>query len=84
MANYSFCLRGPIGRIAKVPRYWASTDEGAVARARELLAEDPTMIGFELWDGQRQVAQERRRVGVSRAKSKGRERRKAARSLETE
>jgi hypothetical protein len=35
-----------------------------VARTRELLAEDPTLIGFELWDGQRKVAEERRRAGV--------------------
>ena len=51
MTTYRLCLRGPTGRIAKVRRYWASTDEGAAARARELLAEDPTLIGFELWDG---------------------------------
>lgn len=64
MATYRLCLRGPTGRIAKVRRYWASTDEGAVARARELLAEDPTMTGFELWDGTRQVAEERKRTGA--------------------
>ena len=40
-----------LARIAKARRYSASTDEGAVARARELLAEDLTLIGFEVWDG---------------------------------
>jgi hypothetical protein len=73
--NYRLCLRGPTGRIVKVRRYWANTDEGAVASARELLAEDPTMVGFELWDGPRQVDQERRRVGVSPASSVRRSRR---------
>ena len=66
MPMHRLCLRGPTGRIAKVRRYWASTDEGALARARELLAEDPTLIGFELWDGQCKVAEERRRAGVCR------------------
>ncbi len=70
MANYRLTLRGPTGRIAKVRRYWASTDEGAVARARELLAEDPTLIGFELWDEQRKIAGERRRAGLSREATK--------------
>lgn len=60
VTTYRLCLRRPTGRIR---RYWASTDEGAVAKAREMLAEDPTLIGFELCDGQRQVAQERRRAG---------------------
>lgn len=66
MTTFRLCLRGPIGRIAKVRRHWASTEEGAVARARDLLAEDPTLIGFELWDGQRKVAEERRRSGTQR------------------
>jgi hypothetical protein len=64
---YRLCLRGPTGRIAKVRRYWASTDQGAVARARQMLGQDPTLIGFDLRDGPRQVAQERRRVGITRA-----------------
>jgi hypothetical protein len=65
MANYRLCLRGPTGRIAKLRRYWANTEEGAVARARELLDDDPTMIAFELWDGSRSVAEERKRAGAS-------------------
>ena len=40
--------------------------DSARAEAREMLGEDPTLIGFELWDGPRQVAEERRRAGVSR------------------
>jgi hypothetical protein len=71
MAMYRLCLLGPTNRIAKVRRFWASTDEGAVARERELLAEDPTLIGFELWDGPRKVAEERRRAGV-RPRTRGR------------
>jgi len=65
--NYRLCLRGPTGRIAKVRRFWASTDEGATAMAREMLAEDPTLIGFDLYDGTRQIAQERRREGSGSA-----------------
>jgi hypothetical protein len=65
--HYRLCLRGPTGKIAKVIRFWANTDEGALATAREMLAEDPTMIGYDLWDGSRQVAEERRRAGVKRA-----------------
>lgn len=61
---YRLCLRGPTGRIAKVRRYWASTDQGAIAMAREILSEDPTLIGFEFCDGQREVAEERRREGL--------------------
>ena len=68
MPRYRLCLRGPTGRIAKVRRYWAGTDEGALAMAREMLAEDPTLIEFELWDGQRNVPEERRRAGVSRGR----------------
>ncbi len=56
--DYRLCIRGPTSCIAKVRRYWVSTDEGAVARARELLAEDPTLIGFERWDVQHEVAEE--------------------------
>ena len=52
-------------RPAPRERWCASIDEGAVARAREMLAQDPTLIGFELWDGSRNVAEERRRAGVS-------------------
>jgi hypothetical protein len=62
---YRLCLYGPTGRIVKVRRYWANTDEGAIAKSREMLADDPTLIGFELWDGSRKVAGERRRAGVT-------------------
>ena len=62
MTMYRLTLRGPTGKIAKVRRYWASTDEGAIAMAREMLSGDPTLIGFDLWDGLRQVAQERKRT----------------------
>ena len=34
--------------------------------AREILSEDPTLIGFDLWDGQHQVAH-RKREGLGRA-----------------
>ena len=68
--NYHLCLRGPTGRIAKVRRYWANTDEGAVARARELLAEDPTLIGFELWDGRRTIAEERPQTVLAKRTTK--------------
>ena len=34
--------------------------------AREMLSDDPTLIGFDLWDGPRQVAQQRRRAGGRR------------------
>src|SRR2546425_723046 len=57
MIAYRLCPLGPTGRVAAVRRYWASNDEGAVARAREILAEDPTLIGFELRDGSRKVAE---------------------------
>ena len=65
MPNYRLCLRGPTGQIVQVRRYWASVDEGAVTMAREALAEYPTLIGFDLWEGPRQVAQERRRTGAA-------------------
>jgi hypothetical protein len=65
MANYRLCLLGPTGKIAKVRRFWANTDEGAVATAREMLADDPTLIGLQLWDGMRKVAEERRRAGAA-------------------
>jgi hypothetical protein len=39
MPTYRLCLLGPTGRIAKVRRYWANTDEGAVAMARETVRE---------------------------------------------
>jgi len=39
MGVYRLCLLGPTGKIAKVRRYRANTDEGAVARAREMLSE---------------------------------------------
>jgi len=74
MTMYRLCLRGPTGRIAKVRRFWASTDEGAVARARELLGEDPTLIAFELWDGPRSVAEEQRRAGVTRSRAQSKRR----------
>ena len=35
--------------------------------AREILAEDPTPIGYELWDGQRKVSEHRKRDGLGRA-----------------
>jgi hypothetical protein len=53
MTMFRLCLPDPTGKIAKVRRYWASTDEGALAMAREMLSEDPTLISFELWDGHR-------------------------------
>jgi hypothetical protein len=62
---YRLCLLGPTGRIAKVRRYWAITDDGAISMAREVLRDDPTLIGFQLWDGSRSVAEERRRAGPS-------------------
>jgi hypothetical protein len=74
MGTYRLCLLGPTGKIAKVRRYWANTDEGAVAMAREMLGDDPTLIGFQLWDGSRQVAEERKRTGVTRADTKRRRR----------
>jgi hypothetical protein len=48
-----------------VRRYWANTDEGALTMVREMLGDDPTLIGFQLWDGQRAVAEERKRAGAS-------------------
>ena len=39
MTMYRHTLRGPTGKIAKVHRFWANTDEGAVATAREVLLE---------------------------------------------
>ena len=47
---YRLCLLGPTGKIAKVRRFWANTEEDALAMAREMLADDPTLIGFQLWD----------------------------------
>ena len=35
---------------------------------REMLAEDPTLIGLQLWDGLRLVAEERKRAVATRAK----------------
>jgi hypothetical protein len=64
MGMYRLCLRGPSGRIAKVRRYWANTDEGATAMARDILSDDPTLIALELWDGTRKIAEERRREGL--------------------
>jgi hypothetical protein len=75
MTMFRLCLLGPTGKIAKVRRYWANTDEGALAMAREMLSDDPTLIGLQLWDGTRRVAEERRRAGAtprSRAGSKRR------------
>ena len=43
---YRLCLLGPTGKIARVRRYWAQTDEGALAMAREMLTDDPTLIGL--------------------------------------
>jgi len=74
MASYGLCLLGPTGKIAKVRRYWANTDEGAAATAREMLGDDPTLIGFQLWDGPRKIAEERRRAGVTGANTKRRRR----------
>jgi len=37
---YRLCLLGPTGRIAKVHRFRANTDEGAIAMAREMLGDD--------------------------------------------
>ena len=65
MTMSRLCLLGPTGRIAKVRRCWANTDEGALAMAREMLSDDPTPIGFQLWDRSRKVAEERRRVGAT-------------------
>jgi hypothetical protein len=65
MTVYRLCLIGPAGRVANVRRYWASTDEGAVAVAREMLSEDPTLIGFQLWDASRKIAEERKRAGAT-------------------
>ena len=62
MTMFRLCLLGPTGKIARVRRYWASTDEAALAMAREMLAEDPTLIGLQLWDGSRLVAEERKRA----------------------
>jgi hypothetical protein len=56
---------GPTGKIAKVRRYWANTDDGALPTAREMLRDDPTLIGFQLWDGSRSVADEHKRTGAS-------------------
>ena len=64
--------RGPTGRITKVRRCWASTDEGATAMAREMLGEDPTLIGFELWGRPAQA----RRGAKARGLGAGRARRK--------
>ena len=67
---YCLCLLGPTGKIAKVRRFWANTDEGAAAMAREMLSDDPTLIGFQLWDGPRQIAEERKRTGAAPRGSK--------------
>jgi hypothetical protein len=34
--------------------------------AREMLSDDPTQIGLQLWDGTRKVAEEWKRAGASR------------------
>ena len=65
MTMYRLRLLGPTGKIAKVRRFWANTDEGALAMAREMLSDDPTLIGFQLWDGPRQIAEERKRTGAA-------------------
>jgi hypothetical protein len=62
---YRVCLIDPTNRIATVRRYWANTEEGALAMAREMLSDDPTLIGFDLWDGSRRIAEERKRAGVA-------------------
>jgi hypothetical protein len=43
---YRLCLLGPTGRIAKVRRYWAITDDGAISMAREVLRDgsDPDRL----------------------------------------
>ena len=72
MTMYRLCLLGPTGKIAKVRRLWANTDEGALAMAREMLSDDPTLIGFQLWDGPRQIAEERKRTGAApRGRNRG-------------
>ena len=51
MVMYRLCLLGPTGKIAKVLRYRARSDEGALAIARGKFAADaPLMIGFQLWE----------------------------------
>jgi len=57
MTMYRLTLRGPTGRIANVHRFSANTDEGAIAKARERMADDLMLIRFELWKGKRQVAE---------------------------
>ena len=72
MTMYRLCLLGPTGKIAKVRRFSANTDEGALAMAREMLSDDPTLTGLQLWDGPRQIAEERKRTGAApRGRNRG-------------
>ena len=66
---FRLCLVGPKGKIAAVRRFWSNIDEGAEAKAREMLRDAPGMIGFEPWDGSRKIAQERKRSPARRAGS---------------
>ena len=63
MTTYRLCLLGPTGRIAKVRRFCANTDEGALVMPRDILrADEPLIVGFELWNGSRRITVERKRV----------------------
>jgi len=58
--KYKVRLFNRSGTITQVREFWAATDEGALARGRELLVEtgaDP----FEVWSGPRQIAERRGR-----------------------
>jgi hypothetical protein len=81
MTKYRLCLLGPTGKIAKVLRYWAQTDEGALVIARDKFAADaPLMIGFQLWDGSRNVANERKRaLAILRDRNRARAARRTVR-----
>jgi len=65
VVKYRLCLIGLPGRPVAVRRFFVNTDEGAIVTARGMLSDDPTLIGFDLWDGPRKVVEERRRVGVN-------------------
>ena len=60
MMTYRLCLLGPAGKIEAVQRFWAETDEEALAIADRIFKDDARMRGFELWLGQQRIAAETR------------------------
>jgi hypothetical protein len=62
---YRLSLIATGGRVASIYRFRSDRDEDAISAARAILPEAPSLIGFDLWAGPRQVIEEGL-VGISR------------------